>query len=615
MEYSTCPKCNKSVSKKTIEKVGLCNNCVSYKHIEKLKNDNDYLRSKLKNPLNQNNVLEIIDFIIKSDFSNTLKNRVVIDFIKVINELEYGKSISETLLHNIYFQKSAIKSIGILEIIKVFLFSKKLITWDLDQQNFYPKNIKPNSRYEINILDYFYDTSKCTDCGKQLTPMTELNYCYNCIAFRSLFISSSKDFIEENFKSETSKFLYINFMKFLSSLGKTPDTTNDVLRNSIDFINFVEKYIPPQYFVDSGAITKNDNLKVITDTDMYQFNLSENWIEVFNEKFSSNKKRYFLEFLIQIGILSINNRDNFRDKIISKIESLPLKFQKPLHSYLLKEENEIENYKKKNATKDKKWLSVNNKFGEIVNLGKWMVEEHQINSWAEVTDKEINIYLLRFPEKSRVIRKRNFYNFFEFAEKKRWIFNNPIENFVARDFNIEKKPLSKKEHAQIYNSILKYKTDYFIEVFTTSLVYFHALTSKQLISIELNDIDPFSKSISIPKRPRVYLSELEFSLLSQLLISREEKLKGRKNKYLYCSYSSISEKSMDSNMINKQVKKITGMTAKDLRIASLQFCAEEFGVEYLNQCLGMSLTQSSRYGDIQDYYIDEIIADSMDFNK
>lgn len=57
------------------------------------------------------------------------------------------------------------------------------------------------------------------------------------------------------------------------------------------------------------------------------------------------------------------------------------------------------------------------------------------------------------------------------------------------------------------------------------------------------------------------------------------------------------------------------MPAKDLRIASLQFCAEQFGIEYLNQCLGLSLTQSCRYGDIQDYYIEEIIADSIDFKN
>ena len=36
-----------------------------------------------------------------------------------------------------------------------------------------------------------------------------------------------------------------------------------------------------------------------------------------------------------------------------------------------------------------------------------------------------------------------------------------------------------------------------------------------------------------------------------------------------------------------------------------------FGIEYVHQCIGLSLTQASRYGDIEDYLIDEIVEESI----
>lgn len=195
--------------------------------------------------------------------------------------------------------------------------------------------------------------------------------------------------------------------------------------------------------------------------------------------------------------------------------------------------------------------------------------------------------------------------------KKRWIFNNPIEEFVARDFKVDSKPLSLKEHAEIYNSILKYKSEFVIEVFITCLVYFHSLTPKQISAIKLSDIKSSSKLIEIPNRTAVYLSDLELLLLTKILILREEQLKNRPSEYLFCSFNYSVQKSVSRVVIKRYVKKITGYTAKDLRTASIQYCTQYFGIEYVHQCIGLSLTQASRYGDIEDYLIDEIVEESI----
>ena len=76
-----------------------------------------------------------------------------------------------------------------------------------------------------------------------------------------------------------------------------------------------------------------------------------------------------------------------------------------------KNEQEIDNYRKKNASKEKKWVTVNQYIDNLILFVKWLIENYEIDNWSQVTDKEVNIYLLTFPEKRRTILKRLLFNF------------------------------------------------------------------------------------------------------------------------------------------------------------------------------------------------------------
>ncbi len=612
MEFLKCPSCGKDASRNTIEKVGLCNNCRASKQMEKYKADSSYRISKLSNHAYENFIVELIEFIDRSDYCGSQKYRIVTDFIKILNKISCGKSkVSEKWLNEMYQETSAIKSPGILEIIKVFLFTKEKIIFDDFDQYLYSQDIRSVARFKNDILDYYFSTCRCHDCGITINSSQQY-FCNKCIDYRSLCNKTNRNYIEKKFMNNSVKELFICYIAYLYSLGREPRTVCDILDDSYELFKYMEIFMPPSLrFEKTVGIKDKTKFNVIDNNPLYHFKFSDKWLNQFLIEFKTNKRvKIFLYFLEKMGLIS-SIEANSKEQIVNKIKTLNVNYQKPLLLYLESLECEIKNLKNKNATKQKKWITIKNTIYDHVNFCNYIQKEFNIDNWAEITEKEINIFLLNLPEKSRNVRKRCLYNFMEFALSKRLIFSNPMGHFISRDFKIETKPLSRNEHAMVYKSILLNKNENPIEAFTTSLVYFHAMTTKQILSIELSHINPIQKKVNIEGRPPLCLSNLELFLLNEFINIRQKRLKNRINKFLYCSYNSFEEKSVNSKVINKHVKKITNLTAKNLRIASLQYCCENFGVEYLHQCLGLSLTQSYRYGDIEDHLIEEIIKDGV----
>lgn len=176
---------------------------------------------------------------------------------------------------------------------------------------------------------------------------------------------------------------------------------------------------------------------------------------------------------------------------------------------------------------------------------------------------------------------------------------------------VEIKPLSKHEHAKIYRILTTDIDELFVVKLISSLVYFHGLTSKMLVEIKVDNILLGRNCILIPERPPAYLSDLEMLLLHLTLSDRLDRLNGKSSAYLFCSYRSITDTSIKINTVNRYVKSLTGISPKNLRIAALQYCSANFGAEYLHNCLGLSVTQASRYADMGEWLLEEIIDDEI----
>lgn len=95
----------------------------------------------------------------------------------------------------------------------------------------------------------------------------------------------------------------------------------------------------------------------------------------------------------------------------------------------------------------------------------------------------------------------------------------------------------------------------------------------------------------------------------------------RKNKtYLIVSSSSsmiYEDKPVSNRFIRQKIKDLTKFTPKALRITCFNVIASNFGLQLLVEGFGVSLTQASRYGKLEDYLIEEQIqssqSNSMDY--
>lgn len=618
MNYNSCPLCKNLVSAKTIEKIRICNNCKAEEKLNKYLNDKEFLLSKTKNQNVAKYVPELIKFLKQSTLVYSQQNRIVIDFLKIMN-LSYNQQIrlSEEWVENKYFTLSAIKSPNALDCIKAFLNSKGEIDFDSKSKSFYPLDTRHVKRFKSDIVDYYFSDSRCHDCGLNLNTENH-SFCYNCVAYRSIYNRTTIEYVENKFSNNSVKGLYWNFCNFIYSLGRKPQTTAEIFSNSNNFFSFLEKYVPDNlhekpFFFGKREIGLDIRYQVIDSNPFIEFSFTNEWLDLFDQEFKGKNKYFsiFLAFLENVGLVKPLEVDP-KKKIALKIDTVELVFQKPILGILEKEAAMIDLLIKKNATFSKKWITVEHKISQLISFYNWIIDNYSVKSWAEVSENMVNIFLLRFPETSREIRKRTLFNFFEYAKKHRHIFYNPIEKFIARDRMVAIKPLSKYEHAKVFSLITNNVNELFVEKLISSLVYFHALKTKQITEIKLEDILVEKKCIIIKGRPPVYLSKVEMLLLHLMLSHREDNMNGKKSTYLFWSSISIKDTPITGNTIGRYVKSITGLSPKSLRIASLQYCAYNFGAEYLHDCLGLSLTQSGRYANIAEWLLEETIEDELE---
>ena len=144
-----------------------------------------------------------------------------------------------------------------------------------------------------------------------------------------------------------------------------------------------------------------------------------------------------------------------------------------------------------------------------------------------------------------------------------------------------------------------------------SLCYFHVLTSKQIRNIKLSNIDANRKAIFIEGRPPAYLDDFELRLLNNhLQLSRYERELFQVS-YLFFNIVYSTPNQVTKRWVLSRTKKLAEYSPSDLRRAGLQYCAEVFGPEYLHDCFGLSLTHAARFGNPDDWIIEDIINDEV----
>ena len=124
---------------------------------------------------------------------------------------------------------------------------------------------------------------------------------------------TTENFINEEFSKDLAKNMYRDYLEYLNQLIVSPCTFNEALREAVKFINFTVDYLPNNFSLNNHMKNNNQLLLVHNSDKLFEFHLSEKWLEIFNGKFKSYKKKHFIQYLITLGLI-IENEDKPKEK-------------------------------------------------------------------------------------------------------------------------------------------------------------------------------------------------------------------------------------------------------------------------------------------------------------
>src|SRR5699024_4365401 len=335
---------------------------------------------------------EFNDFIESSKYSKVFKYRIVLDFQKIIDSVSDKQDICilESWLIDIYYELSAYKSPKFLDIIKVFLFNKRLISFDV---NNYPWSVKILDNwyyYNDDILNYYFDSRRCHDCGVSIKKISH-NYCSTCTARRSLKKLCAKSNLEKTFKKVETEMFFLEFVNFMLKSQLQFNTVHAVSKLLVHAFLLIEKKINVQR--DKKVISFKDNT--------YWGGINKRWICSTFESYSSLpltqkdlttlpaayghfvafvKSKYIISSEEVLPYLKIENKQivmvasekNYRGNIEERIYSRPRGYRKLLIDYLEMKSKKIYVLEKKNAVKTLKWKSVSTLFESFFRFIDWL---------------------------------------------------------------------------------------------------------------------------------------------------------------------------------------------------------------------------------------------------
>lgn len=575
-------------------------------------------------------IIGLAEFLEKSTYRNVFKYRALIGFRNVLIHQDVNM-FSEKELEKMYNQSNNYKSLKMLEIIKIFLFSKDMIRFDKPLFLWATTHLENSYYYQSTILDYYFDNNKCSDCGTPLNRKSH-HFCDKCLSRHSVVNFCVKVEQDETFKNESVRIFFKSFLNFLfdSRLAYSYiDLIVDIgllvfqqldqvighERNILSFSkNEIQEVITPQWIAETfetipvSSFSKKKRKLIKTVLGHFVGYLEkENLIP---------KESFIPEIIVtDENITIIIGEKSDYQKIKEKIENVPEGFQALLFYRLELDKKKNEVLEKKNARKSLRWKSIEKMFRSYFRLINYLESIESVDNWTLVNQEIINRYFLIYEKQQyRDIERRSLYNFFEFGRKNRFLLQNPIQQFKAKDYSFTERALTRKDQKELVMSINLAAKENPTDSLVTSLCYFHAFTSQQIRELKISQIYAERKCIILEGRAPAYLDEREMRCLTNHLKMTEYDREHYNTPYLFFSILMGKASQINNKWVNKHVKNVYEANPSTIRRAGLQFCAEKFGPQYLHDCFGLSLSHMSRFGDTEEYLIEELIEDELKYS-
>lgn len=432
----------------------------------------------------------------------------------------------------------------------------------------------------------------CGKCGRKFNK-TELSknasICHYCLTEARIEKVQSDSFLKENFNKSWSASLFKKYTQFLITSGINKDTLRKNTSKAIKLFFLAEQ----QFLVPT--------------------NISESWILNTLEENKNLKqvKSSMLAFLNQEGIVNLNDDPMFTNKIKRLIDSVPEGFNRLLEVYLNERIEHRKRQIKQNARTPLSFLTILINIEEYVRFIRWLQENNnQVFSWDAIQQEDVHSFLLTLTPKKREIVRKDLLVLFKFARRKRMITHIPILDVKSRELPLTIEPLSFKEQKELAAKLKRKRFEEPLSCLIVSFCFYHGLSSQKIRNIKLQDININNKQIVFSDRPPIYLSDDDLFLLNEYVKVRAKIKNSGKKSFLILSESSTEiylDRETNKTFISKKVKELTGFTPQALKITCFTSIASRFGSQLLVEGFGLSLTQASRYGKMEDYLIEEEI--------
>lgn len=272
-----------------------------------------------------------------------------------------------------------------------------------------------------------------------------------------------------------------------------------------------------------------------------------------------------------------------------------------------------------NARNPLSLLTVKTDLEVFTRLVRWFETNcKHVESWDTVQQEDIHEYLLTLTPKHREIVRKDLLVLFKLAKRKRLITHIPILDIKSRKLPPSIEPLTFDEQVSVAKKIKSHIYEYPFECLLTSLCFYHGLSSAHIRNIKVSDVKIELKAIYIDERPPVYLSNYELIIMNEYLKQRAQVKNVQNKQYLIVSSSSTEvyqDRPVNNSFIARKVKAFCGFTPKFLRITCFNAIASTYGPQLLVEGFGLSLTQASRYGKLEDFLIEEQINSEREILK
>ncbi len=440
------------------------------------------------------------------------------------------------------------------------------------------------------------DIKLCKDCGNSLTP-SQIKYkkvrCALCIANKRIEYLVTEEYTKGTFSKSWSKNIYLRYKDFLEENKITKEIIAKYLKKASDTFLEAEKSFNRPHQITVRWL--NDMVKKIDSRGRFKPSIES--------------------FLIKEGIISLKDEDKRLDEAIQRrINNVPEKFRRLIEVYYNEKRFLRKRQIEQNARKPLSMKTIEIDISVFLRLSRWIDEHYpEIASWGLLQEEIVHSFLLTLPNQNREIVRKDLIVLFKLAKKKRMITHIPIVDTPTRKYPISMESLVIEEQKAVAKIISNNVFKEPLSCLLTSLCFYYGLSSKEISSIKINDIHLEGKYIYIKKRPPVYLTNEDLLIIQNYAEERAKIKNIDKKTYLFVPKAhSYEDKPVSKRFINKYIKEFTGHTPKRLRISCFSALSAMYGPQFLIEAFGLSLTQSSRYGKIEDFLVEEEVREQRE---